>query len=627
MFPDAKLLVVDLSKKVITKEILPSETYRQYPGGSALATYLILQDLPAGVDPLSEENILVFSVSPLTGLPISGTSRMVIAAKSPLTGAIGDSQSGGFFPAKLKDNGYDAIIFKGKAERPVYLVIDNETVELHDANEIWGKDTEKTKDWLKKTIQDDSIEIAQIGPGGENLVRYACVLNMCNRANGRTGMGAVMGSKNLKAVVVRKGKKPVPFDQKALISLAKEAKNRMEVNDAVSGLSDVGTAGDLGEFNRIGFLATNNWQSGYSGESAEKLTGKTMRDTILVDRDTCYGCAVRCKRVVGIDGKVDPRYGGPEYETCATFGSYCGVYDLEAVSLANQLCNMYGIDTISCGATISFAMECFEKGLIDSEFTDGLNLHFGNSESMLTLVERIARREGKFATLLGEGSKLAAERIGGGAEEFSMSVKGEELAAHMPQLKPGLGIVYAVNPFGADHQSSDNDPVLTMPEDSQERIWLGQLGLIHEESDSYGLDDNKVRFAFETQCFYSILDTLCLCQFVWGPTWQLYGPDDILKLCKFGIGWETSLFELMKIGERRINMMRAFNAREGFTSVDDRLPKRLFEPMGEGPSQGIQIDEDLFARSVQRYYQMAGWDPMTGNPTEGTLARLSLDWI
>jgi len=201
------------------------------------------------------------------------------------------------------------------------------------------------------------------------------------------------------------------------------------------------------------------------------------------------------------------------------------------------------------------------------------------------------------------------------------------MAAHMPQYKPGLGVVYAVNPFGCDHQSSENDPLLMMPEDSQERIWLGKLGILHGEEDSYGLDDYKVQFAFDSQCFYSVLDTLCLCQFVWGPTWQLYGPDDIVKLCKVGIGWDTSLFELMRVGERRINMMRVFNAREGFTKAEDKLPARMFEKLKNGPSVGIGIDEQAFQTAVDHYYQMAGWSAKTGNPEEGTLRRLSLGWL
>lgn len=627
MFPDGHILEIDLSNQTIQKITLPGHIYRLYPGGSALATYLLLQQLAPGTSALSPENILVFAVSPLTGLPISGISRMVVASKSPLTGGIGDSQSGGFFPMRLKANGYDAVVVKGKAEKPVFVLIDQEEVVIKSAESIWGKVTGDSERILREELAEDDLEIAQIGPGGENLVSYACILSMCSRANGRTGMGAVMGSKNLKAIVLKKGNKCKPADGEGFLSLAKEAKERLKSNDAVSGLADVGTAGDLEEFNNIGFLVTNNWQSGFSSTKAANITGETMKETILEKRDTCYACAVRCKRVVNIENRVNPMYGGPEYETIATFGSYCGVYDLEVISLANQLCNMHGLDTISCGATIAFAMECFERGLISEVDTDGLTLRFGDSDSMLTLIERIAYREGPFANMLAEGSKKAGLAIGEGAEKYSMSVKGEEMAAHMPQYKPGLGVIYAVNPFGPDHQSSENDPVLMMPDDSQERVWLGKLAILENEYETYGLDDNKVQFAFDSQCFYSTLDTLCLCQFVWGPTWQLYGPDDMVKLCKLGIDWDTSIFELMRIGERRINMMRVFNAREGFTRAEDKLPARMFEKLKDGPSAGIAIDEEAFSIAVDHYYQMAGWNEETGNPNEGTLRRLSLGWL
>jgi aldehyde:ferredoxin oxidoreductase len=627
MFPDGHILEIDLSNQTIQKITLPGHIYRLYPGGSSLATYLLLQQLAPGTPALSPENILVFAVSPLTGLPISGISRMVVASKSPLTGGIGDSQSGGFFPMRLKANGYDAVVVKGKAEKPVFILIDQEEVVIKSAESIWGKVTGDSEKILREELAEDDLEIAQIGPGGENLVSYACILSMCSRANGRTGMGAVMGSKNLKAIVLKKGEKCKPADAEGFISLAKEAKDRLKNNDAVSGLADVGTAGDLEEFNNIGFLVTNNWQSGFSGTKADNITGETMKETILEKRDTCYACAVRCKRVVNIENLVDPLYGGPEYETVATFGSYCGIYDLEVISQANQLCNMHGLDTISCGATIAFAMECFERGLISEADTEGLTLRFGDSDSMLTLIERIAYREGPFANMLAEGSKKAGLAIGQGAEKYSMSVKGEEMAAHMPQYKPGLGVIYAVNPFGPDHQSSENDPVLMMPDDSQERVWLGKLGILENEDETYGLDDNKVQFAFDSQCFYSTLDTLCLCQFVWGPTWQLYGPDEMVRLCKTGLDWDTSLFELMRIGERRINMMRVFNAREGFTRAEDKLPARMFEKLKDGPSAGIAIDEKAFNTAVDHYYQMAGWNEETGNPEEGTLRRLSLGWL
>lgn len=626
MFPDAKILEIDLTTEKISKKILPGEIYRLYPGGSALGLYIILNEMDPKVHPLSPENIIVFSVSPLTGLPISGTSRMAVTTKSPLTGAIGDSQAGGFFPAHLKANGWDAVVIKGKAQTPVYLFIDGDNAEIRKADDIWGKQTAEAEKLIKEAIGQSDVEIAQIGPAGENMVLYASVINMCNRANGRNGTGAVMGSKNLKAFVVKKAKPRIAYDKQNLMVLTKNMKNRIRNNPAVEYISKHGTDGELIGTNNDGYLPTKNWTSGYFPEGAENITGTTMTDTILIGTDTCYGCAVRCKRVVEISGVVDPIYGGPEYETCAALGSYCGISKMETVALANQLCNAYGIDTISCGGTISFAMECYERGIITKEQTGGLELNFGNDEALLKLIGMIANREG-IGDLLSEGSMRAAQKMGHEAVELSISVKGQELPAHMPQLKPSVGIIYAVNSFGADHQSSEHDPFLLMPSESKERNWLAQIGIWKGCDDSFQLDEEKVRYAFVTQCFFSILDTLCLCQFVWGCTWQLYGPSDLVDLCRYGIGWETSMYELMLIGERRINMMKYFNEKNGFSKSEDCLPERIFEVIPDGPSKGVILKRDEFYKAVDLYYLIAGWNPETGNPTEGSLRRLSLGWL
>ena len=626
MFPDAKIIDIDLTNRKITKKELPGETYRLYPGGSALALYLILREMDPGVEPLSPDNILVFAVSPLVGLPFSGNSRMVAAAKSPLTGTIGDSQSGGFLPAHLKANGWDAVVFRGKAAKPVYLYIDGEKAELRDASKIWGKATADTVDSIAEELN-EKIEVACIGPAGENMVRYAAVISMANRANGRNGMGAVMGSKNLKAIAVKKTRSRIPESKEEFTeAFGAHFIERLAANGAITGLGQYGTDGDTQGFSEAGFLPTRNWTSGFFPEGAEKITGTTMYNTVLKKRDTCYACAVRCKRVVEIEGKADPRYGGPEYETVGVFGSYCGVSSLEDICAANMLCNKYGIDTISGGATIAFAIECFEKGLITEKDTDGITLKWGDGTVFPVLLEKIAKREG-FGALLAEGSARMAEKIGKGSDKLVVAVKKQELPAHMPHWKPAVGIVYAVNPFGADHQSSEHDLFLIAPPDSQNRQWLSQLGLWKGYEDGFTLDDEKVRFAFETQCYFSILDSLCLCQFTWGPCWELYGPSDLINLCRYGIGWETSIAELMKAGERRINMMRWFNAQNGFTKADDKLPERMFDPLPDGPSKGVQMDREKFYEHVDLYYKFAGWDPETGNPTDISLRRLSLQWL
>lgn len=346
-----------------------------------------------------------------------------------------------------------------------------------------------------------------------------------------------------------------------------------------------------------------------------------MADTLLKERDTCYACTVRCKRVVEAEGRyrIDPRFGGPEYETVSTFGSYCGVDDLEAVAYVNQLCAMYGLDTISCGATIAWAMDCFEHGLLTTEDTDGVELRFGNAEAMVAMVEKIARREG-FGDLLAEGSARAAQKIGRGTEELVVAVKRQELPAHMPQVKRSLGLIYAVNPFGADHQSSEHDPSYNW---YPER--MAQIGLTNPQPNDV-LNEEKVRFALRTEILYSALDTYSICQFVFGPSWHLYDAEQLVEAVRLVTGWDVDLDELMTVGERRLNMLRAFNAREGFTREDDRLPKKLFQPLKGGKTDGVALTEEEIETAKDTYYRMAGWDE-NGVPTREKLAELGLEWI
>ncbi len=627
-FPEARVLDVDLSSGTVSAKTIPGEIYRLYPGGSALGLYLFLNEIEAGVDPLSANNVLVMAVSPITGLPISGLSRVNVTTKSPLTGAIADSQAGGFFPVELKANGWEAVMFRGRAPDPVYLYINGDQAELRSAASCWGKVTGEAEKTIRAELDQKDVQIAQIGPAGENMVRYASIMNMCNRANGRTGTGAVMGSKNLKAVVVKKGKKPKPVEQERVKELSSAAPERIRNNSVLSNLAENGTSGDLESLNLVGYLVTRNWQSGWFPEGANQITGTTMTESILKKRDTCYGCVVRCKRVVEVPGVIDPLYGGPEFETCAAIGSYCGIKNLEAIAQANQLCNMYGLDTISCGATISFAMECFEKGLLTRDDTGGLELTFGNEEVLPEIIEQITFKKG-LGALLAEGSKIASRKLGGEALDLSITAKGQELPAHMPQQKPSLGLIYAVNSQGADHQSSAHDTVLTANPKSRTWVKLNQLGIWkgYRPDQDTGIDEEKVRFAFNSQCFYALADSLCLCHFVWGPAWHVYGPGELVDLCRYGLGWDTSLFELMLAGERRINMMRFFNAREGFGKTDDILPERIFEALPNGPSEGAALDREEFESARDLYYRFAGWDPESGHPEEVTLKRLSLGWL
>jgi aldehyde:ferredoxin oxidoreductase len=633
---NGKILHVDLTSRQLSVEEPEEAFYRKYMGGSALAMYYLLRDMPPGVDPLGPDNMLVLALSVLTGTAISGQSRMTAAAKSPLTGAIGDSQSGGFFPAELKFAGFDAIVIKGKADKPIYLWINEGEYELRDASHLWGKITGEAEAAIKGELGDDKIEVLQIGPAGENAVRFAGIFSMSNRANGRTGMGAVMGSKNLKAIAVRGKKRPSVADKARLNDLAKWGAANLEDSD-IAGLAKYGTAETTGSNQTSGTLPSYNYNSGVF-DGWEAIDGTTMYDTVLrgadqgkqdrLGRDTCYACTVRCKRVVEItEGpyQVDPHYGGPEYETTSTFGNYCAIDDLPAISKANEICNKYGMDSISCGATISWAYEAFNEGKLTLEDTDGLDLTWGNAESMVALTEKIAKREG-FGDILAEGSARAAEVIGRGTEAFLITCKGQEAPAHMPRVKRSLAIIYATNPFGADHQSHEHDPAIE--EDFEfyaER--LAVLGF-NEEQETRSLSDEKIRFAMASQHMYSTMDSLNLCQFVFGPAWQLYGPEDMVEMVRAVTGWqEVNFAELQKVGERRLNMMRAFNAREGFDRKDDVLPEKVFKPLKGGVSDGWKLDHDEIKSATDKYFELCGWDVKTGNPTRTKLDELELGWV
>jgi aldehyde:ferredoxin oxidoreductase len=621
----ATVFHVDLTQGRVATETIPEDVYRRYPGGSALAAYLLMKHIPAGADPLGPDNVLVMAVSPLTGLAISGQSRMTACARSPLTGAIGDSQCGGFFPAEMRNAGADAIVITGQAKEPVYLWLHDGVAELRPATHLWGKVTADVDQALKTELGDQKVEIAQIGPAGENKVRFAAIMNMANRANGRTGLGAVMGSKKLKAVVVRGSKTPKPAVPDAFRGLVKRLKELQEANPGMEWFGQHGTAGVLAIQDKMGGLPSMNYTEG-TFEQAKAIDGTTMVKTILKERDTCYACVVKCKRVVEVhdpDLDVDPVYGGPEYETLNMMGSMCGVGDLKLLARAAADANKYGMDTISCGATIAWAMEAKAKGLLDDQ---GLGLAFGDGRAVIRAVEAIALRQG-IGDLLAEGSLRAAQTIGPAAVDLTVTAKGQEFPAHMPQHKRSLGLIYAVNPFGADHQSSEHDSMLKAKPGSLQRRRLAELGEFGD-MDLRDLSEDKVRFAYRTQCFYSALDTLGLCQFVWGPSWQLYGPTETVELLRAGTGWDATMDELLTVGERRIHLLRAFNAREGIGKNADTLPKKMFEPLaGKGPTAGVHMTSQEFETARAKYYEFSGCDPATGYPTKSKLTELGLDWV
>jgi aldehyde:ferredoxin oxidoreductase len=612
-----KIIHVDLTAGTISVEEPEEAFYRKYIGGSAMGVYYLLKNTPKNADPLGPENTLSMMVGPATGAPISGQSRVSVNAKSPLTDLVGDAQMGGFWPAEFKHGGFDGIVFHGKSEKPVYLWVNDGEVELRDATHLMGKPTADVEDAIKEDLNDKRIEVLQNGPAGEKGVRFSAVMTYANRAAGRTGMGAVMGSKNLKAVAVRGRNRPEVKDQDEFKSLTKWGTETVKESFTFGVL---GTPGGVLYQDKSGGLPTNNWDSG-TFEGAPSIDGQVMYDTITIERDTCYACTIRCKRVNEVtEGpfQVDPRYGGPEYETIAMIGSLCGVDDLDAISLANELCNIYGMDTISCGCTIAWAMDCFEQGLLTLEDTGGVDLRFGNAEALVQITELIGKREG-FGKILGEGSARAAETLGVG-QDLVVAVKKQELPAHMPQVKRSLGLIYAVNPFGADHMSSDHDNGY---ETYSSR--LAELNLVDPQP-ARDMNAEKVRFTYYTQMAYSLLDTASVCSFVWGPSWQLYNLEQFTEMIGSVTGWNVNLFELLKVGERRMNMMRAFNAREGVGREADTVPKKLTQGLKGGASDGVIVTEEEVEAAKDLYFEMAGWDE-NGKPRRAKLEELALGWV
>jgi aldehyde:ferredoxin oxidoreductase len=618
-----RVLRVDLSSGKIEIETPDPVIYRRYLGGSTFALYYLLKELKPGVDPLSPENMIIFTGGVLAGTPLAGTSRLSVLGKSPLTDGLGETEAGGWFTPELKNAGFDAIIIKGKAPKPVYLWINDGKAEIRDASHLWGKVTGEVSDILKQELGDRRVRIAQIGPSGEKLVRYANIVNELHHFNGRTGMGAVMGSKNLRAIAVR-GTDEVPMYDKEkaeeIVRWFREDYYKPQPGD----MHDLGTSRIVKDLSDGGILPTRNFREG-SFEGAEEISGKRMKDTILIRRGTCYGCPIACKRVVKVDEgpfKVDPKYGGPEYETIAATGSLCGVSDLAAVAKANEICNKYAVDTISCGVSIAFAMECYENGILTKEDTGGLELRFGNAEAMVKMAEMICRREG-LGDILAEGVKRAAQRIGKGAERFAMHVKGQEVPMHEPRGKKSLALAYATSPTGADHIEGPHDIAFENlgPEVGDP---LEPLGLI-EPMPSLEFSPRKVKAYYYGQILWNLYNCIDICVFVGVPL----GPFPINKLVEYTqavTGWDTSLWELMKVGERAATMARIFNYREGFTKKDDTLPERLFQGLEGGTLKGEGIDKEKFKELLDMFYQMYGWDPETGFPTKGKLAELDLLW-
>ncbi|MFA6034925.1 MAG: aldehyde ferredoxin oxidoreductase family protein [Myxococcota bacterium] len=611
------VLRVNLTTGSIEKQQFDEAFYRTYLGGGSVGTWFLLKETPARLDPFDAHNIITIAPSVTTGAAVTGASRCSVTALSPITGMIGDSQTGGEIGPSIKRSGYDAIVITGRAKNPCYLLVDGGDVQIRDAGKIAGLTVSDAHDAIIADIGKKDFSIIQCGPAGEKLVRFACLVADHADTCGRTGMGAVFGSKKLRAVAVRSSWNVSFADPKGFAALNKLAVERLKSPGFPATLREFGTPGVVKFQAESGNFATRNHSRGFHPEYL-KLWGEQYSPLIGAGSDTCFGCVVRCRKKVKAEKpwKVEGRLGGPEFETLGLLGSNLEITDPVAVARSNELCNEFGMDTITMGGLAGYMMECAEKGLITADQI-GRPLRFGDAEGVFWLIEQVGTRKG-IGDVLAGGFRAAIRHFGEATAPYAVQVKNQGLPVHMPQVKPSQALMYAVCPIGPDHQSSEHDWLLGSGDDC---LGLGIIG--KGDKPSTGLP--KVRMTVYSQYYYSLLDALCLCMFPWGPG-NLFTYRELEDLVQFATGWRVTLWELMKAGERRVNMMRQLNARNGFTRAQDKLPDRLFEPFPDGPSAGRHVDRGEFARMQDDYYGFMGWDAATGNPTRGKLLELGLEW-
>ena len=506
----------------------------------------------------------------------------------------------------------------GSSNEPVFLWIHDGEAELRDAGSLWGQEVAPTIEAFKETTGDASLSMAAIGPGGERLVKFACIALDGRNFMGRTGLGAVMGAKKLKGIAVSGNRRPDVYDKERISEMARWLRDNYK--ETLGTMQEMGTARGVVSINESGGLPTRNFREG-SFEKVDGLTGRHMTDTILVGRESCYACPVRCKRVVefqGEDYSVNRDYGGPEYETIAAFGSNCGVDDIKAVARANEICNANSVDTISAGMMIAGAMEAAEKGLLPKDLTSDLDLRFGSAKGMLTLLDMMVRRQG-LGDILADGPGDLEGRIGPDAAACFLHVKGQPLPLHEPRFKSGMGVGYVVSPTGADHIHNMHDHMFT-DETVPGFGPVKNMGIL-KGVDNLQLGPAKARLFVYMMLAKSVTNVLSLCLFM--P----YDMDMMVAQVKAATGWNVSNWELIKSSERSLNLARAFNSREGFTAEQDMLPDRFFLPLEGGPLKGQALDHKEFVDTRNLVYDMLGWDKETGSPLKWKLYELGLDWV
>jgi aldehyde:ferredoxin oxidoreductase len=599
------VLWVDLSRSQIREEALDGKLCREYIGGYGLGAKILFNQQKPGVDPLGPENTLGFVTGPLAGTQALGASRYVVVGKSPLTGTWGDANSGGNFGPYLKFAGYDAVFFTGIAPKPVYLFIDNGKAEIKEATHLWGKDCYETEDILKNEMGKD-IELACIGPAGEKMSLIAAIVNNKGRAAARSGLGAVMGSKKLKAVVIRGNLKVPLFDEAKISALRKQYIPQLA--GPIDSFRKYGTSNILSRLAKNGDAPVKNW----SGASVvdfpqfEKIAG----DAVIEQEEkkyACYRCVVGCGGYMKA-GTGDYKYPAgvhkPEYETLAMFGTSCLNDNIDSIIASNDICNRYGLDTISAGATIAFAIECYENGLITKKDTDGIEMTWGNHKSIVTMVDKLARREG-FGAMLADGSKVAAGKIGKGAEQYAMNIQGQEYGAHDPRKGYNFAAGYRFDATPGRHTRDSG---------------MAFKGL---EKPQFDANSYAGRAAAQKigMSFFHIIDCSGSCHFV---TFTYPSANVLIEFLNAATGWDLTMEEVLKTGERIANIRHCFNIREGLNFLKFNSPGRMAgkPPLTAGPIAGKTIDEEMIARE---FCEVMDWDKETTKPSKKKLSELGMD--
>lgn len=600
------ILFVDLTTRNVRLEKTPEGLKRQFLGGNGFAVKLLYDLVGPGIDPLGPGNALVFAVGPATGTLIPSSSRFVVGTKSPLTGLFFDSYAGGPWAEELKAAGCDALVVTGTASTPLYLVIEDDQVHFYEASHLWGLNTFAAQNAIRDELGLSDMAVAAIGPAGERLVRYAAIL-AGTRAAGRGGAGAVMGSKKLKAIGVRGTRQIAGPDPKGMQRFFQESFLRFKGHPATgSVLPQVGTGAGVAAFNKLGILGARNWQV-ETFEGAGAISAERLRDGgYFLRSKACPGCPIRCSKITCVPGPGQAQVlaEGPEYETLYSFGSVLGNENVVSIIQADRLCDEYGIDTISAGVAIAFAMEAFERGVIGETETDGLSLTFGNHGAALKLLQQIAHREG-FGDILAEGVRRAAELIGRGSERYAIHVKGLELAGHTARALKGMALGYAVSTRGGSHQDT--------------RSTVERSGLFDPAAVA-----GKGVMARDSQDMTAVGDSLIICRYTEAVFGFFLGQDHVC-IANLTTGFDYSLEELRRVGERIYTLERMFNVREGIGRKEDTLPERFFsDAIPTGPNAGSYIRRADLDLMLDEYYEARGWDKATGIPTPAKLRELGL---